>query len=271
MAMTNENETQDAGLPATQTNVPVAIGSSGAEIRSFDELKRFGAMVLASGFAPKGIDRVESVCAAIQMGFEVGLAPMQAVQNIAVINGRPSIYGDAAKALVEASGLCEEFTESFEGKEGTDGYKAVCEVKRYGRAVPVRQTFSMADAKLAKLVTKDGPWKQYPRRMLQMRARGFAVRDAFPDVLKGLALQEEARDIIDVTPSEPKPGTVGELEEKLGADKAPNPEFRRPVELDGDPTDFHSDEPYGDEHPPEDPEDTTTGAQTEIIGGGRYA
>ena len=37
-------------------------------------------------------------------------------------------------------------------------------------------------------------WKSYPDRMLQMRARGFALRDSFPDVLKGLITREEAQD-----------------------------------------------------------------------------
>jgi hypothetical protein len=40
--------------------------------------------------------------------------------------------------------------------------------------------------------------------MLQMRARGFALRDAFPDVLKGLITAEEAQDMPveekDITP-----------------------------------------------------------------------
>jgi hypothetical protein len=54
--------------------------------------------------------------------------------------------------------------------------------------------FSVADAKRAGLWGKSGPWTQYPRRMLQLRARGFALRDAFPDVLKGLVTAEEAQD-----------------------------------------------------------------------------
>jgi hypothetical protein len=45
-----------------------------------------------------------------------------------------------------------------------------------------------------------GPWTQYPRRMLQMRARGFALRDAFPDVLRGLVTAEEAADYTHVEP-----------------------------------------------------------------------
>jgi len=50
------------------------------------------------------------------------------------------------------------------------------------------------DAKRAGLWAKQGPWTAYPKRMMQMRARGFALRDAFPDVLKGMITAEEAQD-----------------------------------------------------------------------------
>ena len=59
----------------------------------------------------------------------------------------------------------------------------------------------MADAKRAGLWGKSGPWTQYPDRMLLFRARGFALRDAFGDYLRGLRTVEEQGDIIDVTPT----------------------------------------------------------------------
>jgi hypothetical protein len=66
-------------------------------------------------------------------------------------------------------------------------------IKRRDRSAVVR-TFSEADAKKAGLWGKSGPWAQYPARMLQMRARGWALRDAFPDALKGLGIREEVQD-----------------------------------------------------------------------------
>jgi hypothetical protein len=53
----------------------------------------------------------------------------------------------------------------------------------------------MEDAKRAGLAGKQGPWQQYPKRMLQMRARAFALRDVFPDVLRGVYVAEEAADM----------------------------------------------------------------------------
>jgi hypothetical protein len=132
----------------------------------------------------------------------MGLAPMQALQNIAVINGKPSVYGDAMMALVQASPVCEDIEEYIEN-EGTTNPIAVCVAKRKGRK-PVVAKFSVEDAKRAGLWGKGGPWTAYPKRMLQMRARGFALRDAFPDVLKGMITAEEAQDY----PDEAKPVPV---------------------------------------------------------------
>jgi hypothetical protein len=141
----------------------------------------------------------QDILVCVQWGYEMGLAPMQALQNIAVINGKPSVYGDALMALVQASPVCEDVEEFFEN-EGSPNPIAVCIAKRKGRK-PVTVKFSVEDAKRAGLWGKQGPWSAYPKRMMQMRARGFALRDAFPDVLKGMITAEEAQDY----PDEAKP------------------------------------------------------------------
>jgi hypothetical protein len=167
----------------------------GLALASFDDAFRFAKMVSASEFAPKDFrGKPESCMLAIQHGSEVGLSPMQSLQSIAVINGRPTIWGDAALALVHASPVCEYVVEEIEdGKEG-ETLVATCTAKRRGYPKPTVVRFSVADAKKAALWGKSGPWTQYSKRMLQLRARGFALRDAFPDVLKGLITAEEARD-----------------------------------------------------------------------------
>jgi len=164
------------------------------------EAIQFSDMLASSSMVPKAYQgKPQDILVCVQWGYEMGLAPMQALQNIAVINGKPSVYGDAAMALVQASSVCEDVEEYFEG-EGTPNPVAVCVAKRKGRK-PVTAKFSVEDAKRAGLWGKQGPWSAYPKRMMQMRARGFALRDAFPDVLKGLITAEEAQDY----PDEAKP------------------------------------------------------------------
>jgi hypothetical protein len=167
--------------------------ASGLALQSFDDAMRFGKMVADSEFAPKDFRGKPASCVlAIQAGAEIGLGPMQALQSIAVVNGRPSVFGDAALALVMGSPVCEYVSEGIDG-EG-EQMAAVCVAKRRGYEKGTVVRFSVSDAKKAGLWGKSGPWTQYPKRMLQMRARGFALRDAFPDVLKGLVTAEEAQD-----------------------------------------------------------------------------
>jgi hypothetical protein len=168
----------------------IEVGANGALTpRNFEGLWRLSQVMAASGFMPKGMEREESVFVAVQMGMEVGLSPMQAVQNIASINGRPAIWGDAMLGLVRGSGLLLSISETIEGTG--DATEAVCTVTRKGDQGETVGRFSVADAKRAALWDKSGPWKQYPKRMLQMRARAFALRDKFPDVIKGLYAREE--------------------------------------------------------------------------------
>lgn len=165
--------------------------------KSLDEALKFADYLSDSSIVPKDFQgKPGNILVAIQWGMELGLKPMQAMQNIAVINGRPSLWGDAVLALVRASPLCEYVYESFES--GT----ATCRVKRRGEDEQFR-TFTEADAKQAGLLGKQGPWAQYPQRMKQMRARAFALRDVFPDVIKGMPIAEEVSDYAaekDITP-----------------------------------------------------------------------
>ena len=194
----------------------------GLALATFEDAFRFATMVAKSDFAPKDFKgKPESCLLAIQHGSEIGLSPMQSLQNIACINGRPAIWGDAALAVAMASPVCEYVREHIEG-DG-DQAVAVCEAKRRGYEKPTVARFSMADAKRAGLAGKTGPWTQYPRRMLQLRARGFALRDCFPDVLKGLVTAEEAQDYpapeVTVVQSRPTP----EVRPKFDTDERADP------------------------------------------------
>lgn len=174
---------------------------------TFAEAERFSTILSKSDFVPKDYQgKPGNILAALQMGMELGLAPMQALQNISVINGRPSVWGDAALAIVMNSPQFEAMDET------DDGTTATCVMKRRGRPAITRK-FSMDDAKKAGLLSKSGPWQSYPARMRQMRARSWALRDAFPDVLRGLITREEAQDYIDVEVVKPQPPTVNVKDE----------------------------------------------------------
>jgi len=191
---------------------------SGFAPQTLTEAMDFSKLLAESTMVPRQYQgKPQDVLVCVQWGFEMGLQPMQALQNIAVINGKPSVYGDAAMALVQASSVCEDIEEYFED-EGTPNPIAVCAAKRKNRK-PVVARFSVEDAKRAGLWGKQGPWSSYPKRMMQMRARGFALRDAFPDVLKGLITVEEAQDY----PTDAIPKDVTPAANPLDRIAAPEP------------------------------------------------
>lgn len=186
--------------------------SSDLSPRSLDEAMRLADVLANSTFVPKDCQgKPGNILVAIQWGMEIGLKPMQAMQNIAVINGRPSIWGDAALALVLASPVCEDVVEYYEG--AGDDYGAVCIAKRKGKTDKINK-FSIKDAKAAGLSGKQGPWTQYRDRMLKMRARAFSLRDQFTDVLKGIAITEEVMDYStiekDITPGKQAPAQIAQ-------------------------------------------------------------
>ncbi len=172
------------------------------KVNSFSEARELAASIKTSGYAPKGMSEIDIVLS-MQYGLELGLQPMQAIQNISVINGKPSIWGDLMLALCKSHRDWEWSKETFCAETQT----AKCVVKRKGEPEAVSE-FSMDQAKKANLAGKTGPWSQYPQRMLQMRARGFALRDAFPDALKGVISTEEARDYDRVDLSKDKAYTI---------------------------------------------------------------
>lgn len=199
--------------------------------RTLTEAIEYAKLISTSEIVPKNFQgKPGDVLVAVQMGLELGLKPLQALQGIAVINGKPTVYGDHALAIVQASGLIEEMRElgQSEALKKGEGY---CWIKRKGDPTPVEVRFTLDDAKRAGLMGKQGPWTQYPGRMLQMRARAFALRDKFADALKGLAIREEVEDyppemkeaearVMESRPAIPKPERKSA---KANGDAAPAP------------------------------------------------
>jgi hypothetical protein len=192
--MAEEQDAKQALIAAAKTLPPTEVFS--LRPRTFEEAFRFANLIAESTLIPKEFQKSPAnVLIAVQLGMELGVSPMQALQNIYVVNGRPAIFGDLLPAIVMASGLLEEFEETGDDKE------AQCTVKRKGLKAITRK-FTIAEAQRAGLLDRGDVWKKYPQRMLQMRARAFAMRDMFADVLKGVAIKEELEDIEprDVTP-----------------------------------------------------------------------
>lgn len=98
----------------------LAVIKSGSQVAAIvptntGEVMQLAKMIVGSGMAPKGMDRPEKAAVAIIAGMEAGLNPMQSLNNIAVINGRPAMWGDAVLALVQASKQLVDIEETITG------------------------------------------------------------------------------------------------------------------------------------------------------------
>lgn len=197
--------------------------------QSLDDTFRLAKALAASGdMVPKVFQgKPEMTMAAIVRGLEIGLAPMQALSNIAVINGRASIWGDALPALMQRAGHQLDCEVTGDG----DAMVATATLVRGDTGQKIVRSFSASDAKAAGLWGKPGPWQQYKPRMLSMRARSLACRDGAADALMGLQVAEEVQDYPTTKDVTPKAGGFSQLAQKARAlEPEPQPEPEPQIE-----------------------------------------
>ena len=148
------------------------------------------ATLVKSGLMPQGMNTPEKVLIALQMGHELGLKPMASIQNIAVINNRPTLKADILSAVAMNSGLIEDIKIEYIGNGNDESFGCKVTVKRKDIATPFVAVFTRKDAKIAGLYNKDN-WRRYEKRMLKHRAMAFALRDAVSEVFAGIYIPDE--------------------------------------------------------------------------------
>lgn len=221
--MTTDNDTE-LKLPQ-RSSVPLKAGANIAAIipTTVEEAYRLATAIIRAGLAPDSYNiggvgpdannpDPQKILIGILKSLEVGLPPISGLSQIAIINKRPSLWGDGALALVQQAGLVERVEQGFEGAENTgdvninnfpDDFRAVYKIWRKGQPNPYEGTFSVRDAKRANLWSNPRRpiWIQYPKRMLMARARAYALREGFADALSGLAIREELEELPPLPPA----------------------------------------------------------------------
>lgn len=189
-----------------------------------------------SGALPKGIQNAPQVIMMLQAGYEMGLQPVEALQSLCFINGKLSVYGEVAIALVVRQGhlvkwgLCNE-------KEAT------VTIKNKTSDVEMTNTFTMAQADARKINQyfdreskqwkRKEPWNVMPENMLKFKAFHMTAKFVCPEAFHGVPMAEEIEEVeptmkkVEATvvapqPSTPRPTTS--LEEALDAPEPPKPE-----------------------------------------------
>jgi hypothetical protein len=186
------------------------VAGEGGYIRptTIEEAYRMAVAIVGGNLAPSSYDNdPKKVMLGLMAAMEAGLPPMYGLRQIAIINGRPSIWGDGAMALIQNSGnlanqqIVWDIPDGFdpntiELNRWPDEYGVTVKLWRKGQDDPYIGAFCVGDAKRARLWmnAKKVPWMEHPRRMLMIRARAFAQRDGFADALAGLSIREEVED-----------------------------------------------------------------------------
>lgn len=208
----------DDNLPTIQARAPVPgrqvaafIPGTSAEILWTIQTICKGGLVPDSYKNKDGTPNKSMMAIGIMKGLELGVPPLAALANIAIINGRPTMWGDLMVAMVQRTGLMTGIKEigigtvpaASDNIAGFDNeYGIQVEFSRKGVDGPFVGIFTVGDAKRAKLWMnpKKHPWLYYPKRMLRQRAAGFALRDGFADCLAGMYFREEIEDFPDASP-----------------------------------------------------------------------
>jgi hypothetical protein len=201
-----------------------------AQYRAFTEVKSYGKV---TGHTPNPAGLPNCVVA-LNMAMRMGADPLMVMQNLYVIEGRPSWSSQFIIAAINSCGRFSplRFEISEPGKSEKVKYTAVVwksgnkseeprEVTiqhRTCRAWVIEKetgdrldgpTVSMQMAIDEGWLTKNGSkWQTMPEIMLRYRAASLFGRLYAPELLMGLQTQEEVHDFIDATPDGPGSYTV---------------------------------------------------------------
>lgn len=265
MTETTSQERSVQRAEKKQPTAHIAMTERGVQLRKIEDAFRFAESVIQAGLAPKGLNKPQQVMLMIQAGAELGITPMRSLSEMACINNRVGPMTRLAKALIRQSGVMDRSVAWEEWIE-VDGERKVptaedyakreviayCRSKRSDEPQPVTHSFSVQQAKTAKLWGKTGqsgqptPWVLYPDRMLLARARGFHIDDQYADVIMGMTIAEVLADLPpaqdrevqaeierQVPPDEPDPLLMDvEYEEVPSESEAPEKEPPAPTSDD---------------------------------------
>jgi len=162
-------------------------------------------------FVPRALrNRPDATMACVLFGRELGIGPMQALQSVQVIEGKPTAAPELMRALIRRAGHSFRVTErtatsvTVWGRRADDGDEETV-------------TWTVTDAERAGLCQlKDGkvvarsrqgnplPWESYTRSMLLARATSELARSLFADVISGVSYVPEEMQSLQAPRREPE-------------------------------------------------------------------
>lgn len=165
---------------------------------SFKKIFDIGKMFAASSLVPQTYQGKPMDCTiAVDMANRMGVSPMMVMQNLYVVQGRPSWSGQACMSMIRA---CRDFTNVrpiYTGNRNEDSWGCYIQAEYRGSGELVKGTeVTIGMAKAEGWYGKSGSkWKTIPEQMLAYRAAAFFARVYIPNSLMGVYVEGEPEDI----------------------------------------------------------------------------
>lgn len=162
---------------------------------SLDKLMEMSKMLAKSTIVPVAYqNREENVFIALDLANRMGISPMTVMQNLYLIQGKPSFSGSFISALINSSPLFSNVELVWVGEEGKSSRGA------YVKAIDTRNNKEVKGATVTMdMADKEGwlknpKWKSMPELMLSYRAYSFFGRVHGSELLNGIYSTSEVED-----------------------------------------------------------------------------
>jgi len=161
----------------------------------FEHSQRVAKMMTTSSLVPKEYqNNIPNIMIALEMANRIGASPLMVMQNLNIIQGRPSW---SSQFIISALNSCKRFSPLRFKMDG-DGDEYGCTAWAKDSSGEILEgpkvTWKMATAE--GWTTKGGSkWKTMPELMFRYRAAAFFGRLYAPDVLMGMGTTDESEDI----------------------------------------------------------------------------
>jgi hypothetical protein len=193
---------EETELPAAQEAVALSVAVPTA-VSMWNDAKmmnlsfRTARMLSTSAMVPSAYrNSPENCLVAIDIANRMGVSPLMVMQNLYVVQGKPSWSGSFCAAAVNGSGRFSPLEYGFVGEEGTPSFGCYAKARRLSNgAACVSETVTMQMAKSEGWLNKGGSkWQTMPKQMMMYRAAAFFARVHCSDILMGLPTYEEVQD-----------------------------------------------------------------------------
>lgn len=134
---------------------------------------------------------------ALELASRMDVSPVLVMQNLYIVQGKPSWAGQACKALIDGSGKFTDSEYVMIGNPADDSWGCYLQAVNVKTGKLIRgSTITIKMAKDEGWYNKNGSkWKTMPEQMLKYRSAAFFARTECPEVLMGFQTAEETQDV----------------------------------------------------------------------------